>query len=246
MPIERVTRPITPAELARFNEPVSIPVSRVLAAISLVGRGGCLLLCLGIGVGCLLVLDSFAMPARILLAVLAIALIGIGLRVAWPLPSILIAGMTGRERSLAYPRVSPEATIEIWRIPSRRIFATDHSDDTLSWLIETDDGQFLLVFGEESLVQDEPRRVPGIVKLTTVEGRVVDGPELAGEPVPYVGMSETTEAALSHPFVTGLEMLGPAQVGRLMPLLETDARRWESVPVAAGQQGRPPTPRQQS
>jgi hypothetical protein len=241
MPIERVTRPITPAELARFNEPVSVPVSRAFAAISLVGRGGCLLVCLGIGVGCLLVLDSFATPARIVLAVLAIALIGIGLRVAWPLASILIAAMTGRERLVPYHRVSPEATIEIWRIPSRRIFATDYTDDTLSWLIETDDGQFLLVFGEESLVQDDPRSVPGIITLATVEGRVVQGPELAGEPVPYVGLSETTEAALSHPFVTGLEMLDAAQVGRLMPLLEADARRWESVPVTAGQADRPAT-----
>lgn len=241
MPIERLTRPITPAELARFNEPVTVPVSHLLAAISLVGRGGCLLLCLGIGVSCLLVLDSFAMPARILLAVLAIALIGIGLRVAWPLPSILDAAMTGRERLMPYPRVSPEDTIEIWRIPSRRIFATDYNDDTLSWLIETDDGQFLLVFGEESLVQDGPRTVPGIITLATIDGRVVQGPELAGEPVPYVGLSETTEAVLSHPFVTGLKVLAPAKVGRLMPLLEADARRWESFPVTAGREDRPPT-----
>lgn len=242
MPIERVSRPITPAELDRFNEPVRLPVSRGLAAISLVARGGCLLVCLGIGVGCFFALDAFATPARIVLAVLAIALIGIGVRIAWPLPSILIAAITGRERAVPYSRVSPAATIEIWRIPSRRIFATDYSDDTLSWLIETDDGQFLLVFGEESLVQGGPRSVPGIITLATVDERVVQGPELAGAPVPYIGMSETTEAALSHPFVTGLEVLDSARVRRLMPLLESDADRWAAAAHSDKRQEPPTTP----
>lgn len=242
MPIERVSRPITPAEVDRFNEPVRLPVPRGLAAISLVARGGCLLVCLGIGVGCFFALDAFATPARIVLAVLAIALIGIGVRVAWPLPSILIAAITGRERAAPYSRVSPAATIEIWRIPSRRIFATDYSDDTLSWLIETDDGQFLLVFGEESLVQGGPRSVPGIITLATVDERVVQGPELAGAPVPYIGMSETTEAALSHPFVTGLEVLDSARVRRLMPLLETDADRWAAAAHSDKRQEPPTTP----
>lgn len=229
MPIERATRPITSEELARFNEPVSVPASRAAAALSVVGRGGCLVLCLGIGVGCLLVLDSFGMTARVVLACLSVALIGIGVRVAWPLPSIFVAAMTGREWLLAYDRVSADATIEIWSIPSRRIFATDYSDDTLSWLVETDDGQFLLVFGEESLVQDEPRSVPGMITLATIDGRVVDGPSLAGERVPYIGLSEKTEAALSHPFVTGLEILDAAKVRRLRPLLEADARRWDAA-----------------
>ena len=226
MPIDRSTRPITPEELARCNEPVTVPVSRGAAAVSVVSRGMCLLVCVSIGVGCLLTVGSFGDAARIVLALLAIALIGIGVRVAWPLRSIVSAAITGRERPVPYPLLSADAMIETWRIPARRIFATNFSDDTLSWLIEADDGQFVHVFGEESLVQDEPRSIPGIITVSAVDGRVVLSHELSGELVPYVGLSEATEAALSHPFVTGLKVLSPARVRRLMPLLEDDARRW--------------------
>lgn len=223
MPIERSTHRITPEEWTRFSSPLTLPVTKAEALVSLAGRGGCLLVCAGIGVACLLSLSAFAGSAKIVLAALAVVLTGIGVAAAWPLPGVLFAAITGRERVESRTRVRRDAMVETWRIPARRVFATDFGEDTLSWLIEADDGTFVHVFGEESLIGEGTAWIPGVFTLQTVDGTIMSGPSAEGPAVPYIVLSREASEALSHPFVTGIEVLSERTQKKLRPMLEADA-----------------------
>jgi hypothetical protein len=223
MPIQRSTRPITLEEHAKVTAPETIPVTKFEAVFSTITRGGCLLVCGGIGVACLLSLGAFSGFPRILLAALATILILIGLVFAKPLPAILFAAMTGRERVIARTNVRTDALVETWHIPARQVFATTYGDDILIWLIETDDGEFLHIYGEEHAVDPEAAWIPGHITIQIIANAHCLDTTLEGPLVPYVWLSDEAAQVLSEPFVTGYWILDAKEVARLRPILEADA-----------------------
>lgn len=237
MPIQRSQRPITPAEHARFSAPVTLPVTRGEAAFSALWRGGCLLVCAGIGVACLLSLGAFAGWPRVVLAGLAVVLTAIGLAFAWPLPGILVAALTGRERVVARTKLRPDALVESWRVPARRVFWTDFGDDTLTWLVETDDGVYVHVYGDEQSHEGERAWMPSDLAFDVVADELAFNQRCEGPLVPYVRLSAQAEDKLSQPFVTGYRVLEPVQAAALRPLLDADASHH-----AARHGAQPPAP----
>lgn len=223
MPIERSTRPITPEEYAQVTAPATIPVTKFEAAFSTITRGGCLLVCGGIGIACLLSLGAFSGFPKFVLAALASVLLLIGLVFAKPLPAILFAAMTGRERVIARTSVRTHALVETWRVPARRVFATTYGDDILIWLIEADDGEFLHIYGEEHAVDAEAAWIPGHITIHIIANAHCLDTTLEGPLVPYVWLSDEAAKELSEPFVTGYWILDAKEVAKLKPLLEADA-----------------------
>jgi hypothetical protein len=250
--IHRSKRPITPDEHARLTTPITIPVTKLEAALAFLFRGTGFFICAGIGIACLFSLKAFPGYAAYFLAALASILTLIGLFLAAPLPSILFAAITGHPRVLVRRRLRADCTVEIWTITARRVFATSAGDDILTWLIETDDGEYVHIYGNaefcdppDSKASDQTPEpytpwIPSQITIQLVNNEVTLDPTTSGPLIPYIWLSENAEPLLlehlSQPFITGYRLLEPAAIAHLKPLLDaeadTHAATYGSSPVA--------------
>lgn len=223
MPIKVTTRPITPEEHARYTAPVTVAVTRSEALISLLGRGGCLVFCAGIGIGCFFSLSYFSRPTAWIVGALAFILTLIGFIVAWPLPSILFAAISGQRRVVHRSRLDADATIETCTVVARRVF-TFLIDDSLVWLIETLDGQYLHVSGDDDDMDLDAAWIPGEITIQRINGRDWWCTTKSGSCVPYISVSEAVADALAEPLTSGFDLFFPIKyIDRFKHEFESDA-----------------------
>jgi len=226
MPIHRSTRPITPQEHARYTAPVTEQVLASDALLSTLGRGAGFLLCAGIGVSCLLSLDTFSDATKFFLAVLASILTLIGVFLALPLPAIWIAAATGKRRTIHRRRLPRDAALETWQISARSVYWTTTNDgESLSWVIETNEGELIHISGNDDDFGAHAAWLPGEITVSLLKNSEQLSLSNSGPLVPYVELSAESDAALYEPSIRDHALLVDPGLTALKARLKADATR---------------------